>query len=567
MALLMVSALVLTFLIAPVHGEGFLAGQSRHAASLRSEDLQAAVVSVLGHGSDQNRSAITQALQPIWQAMPKNRYDNIEWRQLRYLTHRYFMQTKSFMIRGLEPMHEVSESNRGSAKILSQNAPALAETLLHGHRAEYGFSLEDATSLTAALEQLTFDSETELLEKVYRHERFMSSEYLSRNELQRLVRAYVIFWMLGEDESSASVLAKNASLTEELLPNWKLIESMAHGTVQGMEYSRQRSPKLGDARVAWKDQYTFKDAHEVVGNIAQNFASFWENQCQQIKTDLIKLDKTGTGRVRLADFYGANLDGEWRFGESEAYLRELGALDESSSWRGKQVVIPNYLQGASNCIVSRPNYLVCCINECEDILGEVEAAAGAPVAELTAIMALIANMSGYDDIPVKLDTSQRAQLTRIAETHGGMVPLHGRLFAQWLHYVFPRECPFPHKIGASTASTPTEFGENYVASKEEVTKHAKDAKSVQQPVTGELGEGEDVQWMSQWSEEEELLTDYSKHLRAPWELPFGLRGLAAGFGGAGAVFVAMLWASGTIALPTKSGDFQGFDQYSKSHFV
>ena len=23
-----------------------------------------------------------------------------------------------------------------------------------------------------------------------------------------------------------------------------------------------------------------------------------------------------------------------------------------------------------------------------------------------------------------------------------MVPLHGRLFSQWLHYVFPRECAF-----------------------------------------------------------------------------------------------------------------------------
>jgi len=368
---------------------------------------------------------------------------------------------------------------------------------------------------------------------------------------------------VGEDEDSASVLAKNASLTAELLPHWKIIESMAHGTVQGMEYTRHVSPKLGDARVAWKDEYSFEDAHEVVGNIAQNFASFWEMQCQQIKDDLVKMDKTGTGRVRLSDFYAANLDGEWRFGESEAYLRELGALDETSSWRGKQVVIPNYLQGASNCIVSRPNYLVCCINECEDILGEVEAAAGAPVADPTEIMGLISNMSGYDDIRIKLDKSQKTQLARIAETHGGKVPLHGRLFAQWLHYVFPRECPFPHKVGTATANTPGEFGDNHLATDEEIKHHAKKKKS-QQPAPEETTE--DLQWMSQWSEEEELLTDYSKHLRAPWDIRGGLARLAATVGGIGALLIAVLWANGAITMPTTSSSSQDASYY-KAHFV
>ena len=31
----------------------------------------------------------------------------------------------------------------------------------------------------------------------------------------------------------------------------------------------------------------------------------------------------------------------------------------------------------------------------------------------------------------------------IADKHHGEVPLHGRLFSQWLHYVFPQECPYP----------------------------------------------------------------------------------------------------------------------------
>merc|ERR1711869_78932 len=39
------------------------------------------------------------------------------------------------------------------------------------------------------------------------------------------------------------------------------------------------------------------------------------------------------------------------------------------------------------------------------------------------------------------------QLEQVAKTNGGTVPLHGRLFAQWLHYVFPRVCPFPYQTG------------------------------------------------------------------------------------------------------------------------
>jgi len=30
-----------------------------------------------------------------------------------------------------------------------------------------------------------------------------------------------------------------------------------------------------------------------------------------------------------------------------------------------------------------------------------------------------------------------------------VVPLHGRLFAQWLHHAYPRECPYPHVAGTT----------------------------------------------------------------------------------------------------------------------
>ena len=37
------------------------------------------------------------------------------------------------------------------------------------------------------------------------------------------------------------------------------------------------------------------------------------------------------------------------------------------------------------------------------------------------------------------------QLEAIAEVHSGEVLLHGRLFAQGVHYASPYECPYPQE--------------------------------------------------------------------------------------------------------------------------
>merc|ERR1719327_1353073 len=107
-------------------------------------------------------------------------------------------------------------------------------------------------------------------------------------------------------------------------------------------------------------------------------------------------------------------------------------------------------------------------------------------------------MNGTTDEPPKIETTMRIQLARISETHGGQVPLHGRLFAQWLHYVFPRECPFPHKTGTTAVRTPTQFGDASIASREEVNTHAS-VRGVNSSLEVEYSE---AQSLSQWSEEE-----------------------------------------------------------------
>merc|ERR1719272_1916670 len=280
-----------------------------------------------------------------------------------------------------------------------------------------------------------------------------------------------------------------------------------------MDFARKLAPKPKHSNSLMAQRYSFDDAHEVVGSITTSFASFWESECITMKGSLAQMDPKHTGRVPMSKFYGSAMDTEWRFSESEQYLRELGALDETSRW-GKQVIIPNYLQGSNNCIVSGEHYLVCCANECESLLGEIETEIGSPLASPEDVLRIVGNMTSHsvsldDDEPPRLEGALTKQLEEIASAHGGQVPIHGRLFAQWLHYAFPRECPFPHKAGAVSVRTPAEFGDGHIATSRDMQEHAHVPEG---PV-----DKEDLQWMSQWSSEEELIADYKVHLSAPWE--------------------------------------------------
>merc|ERR1740121_1413287 len=60
--------------------------------------------------------------------------------------------------------------------------------------------------------------------------------------------------------------------------------------------------------------------------------------------------------------------------------------------------------------------------------------------------------------PRNLSESLLVRLDDIAERHGGDVPIHGRLFAQWMHHAYPNECAYPHASGSLDAPlTPHEW--------------------------------------------------------------------------------------------------------------
>jgi len=247
----------------------------------------------------------------------------------------------------------------------------------------------------------------------------------------------------------------------------------------------------------------FASLAAVVEAVGEEYGSFQDFECRQMKDALVKMEYHGTGRVRLSDFYRPALEGVWTFQESSGYLRSLGALDESDPSQ-PSVMMANYINSHSNCIASSGFYSVCCKNECEGLLGHLEDKIGASEAK----PAIIADFMSNAPSPsvTKVSSSLLQRLDDIAATHGGTVPLHGRLFAQWMHHVYPRECPYPHVSGTTAGRLQDEWmaisGDEGTATEEEMKQHvARSADITAVPVKEDLA----VEDLMPWSDEEELI--------------------------------------------------------------
>merc|ERR1719235_2442416 len=164
----------------------------------------------------------------------------------------------------------------------------------------------------------------------------------------------------------------------EIYPTWPETQQLMR------EVYRSVAPK--------RDYVYFNEIENVIAELGERYGRFQDIECRQFKDWLVALEDSsvgGAGRVRLSDFYGAALnDGKWQFSESIDYLRQLGALDESDP-SNLRVIIPNYISGPSNCVASSAYYSVCCLDECESILGRLEDMIQAPEASAATIANLV----------------------------------------------------------------------------------------------------------------------------------------------------------------------------------
>merc|ERR1719197_381685 len=209
---------------------------------------------------------------------------------------------------------------------------------------------------------------------------YLPTSLMSVAEADELLDTYMTSYILGEDLSNMT-LYEALDLKREMpdiYMNWNDTQEFVHSMRKNITESD------GSAEQKASGNLDFSLVARVAERVGEQFGSFQDHECRQIKSSLLKIEIPGTGRVRLSDFYRPAVDGNWQFQESVSYLRQLGALDESDPAMPR-VVIANYMTSPTNCIASSSFYSVCCMDECEGLLGHIERVVAAPEATSTHI--------------------------------------------------------------------------------------------------------------------------------------------------------------------------------------
>jgi len=287
------------------------------------------------------------------------------------------------------------------------------------------------------------------LEFVYSLLGFSREGGLDDEQVHSVMDAYLVQYILEETWSDLTI---SGMLTEvrDTYTGWNDLSMWARDLRHTLDFSSPR-------RNPFVTGTSFSHMVEIVQEIMHRYTSVQNLECSALSEALHDLEHQGTGRVPLADFYRIGLGDKFKFWEPKEYLRHVGALDETDPKR-PTLIIPNYVSGMNNCLASSSFFSVCCTNKCERLVGHLESALQAPSATPQRMAELVAQLSSDTvDAPRTLSKALLARLDEIAELHHGQVPLHSRLFTQWMHHAYPRECPFPHAERVENKWTPEQW--------------------------------------------------------------------------------------------------------------
>jgi len=493
------ATLLLLSLAGIVDANAFLKANSHLKEERMSEEdvqtsLLAEVEGTFGNGAASSRlKQLETSLSPIYAALPKNENGYLGHATVRYALHRLFVQRHGWFIKGLHDAGGHRNSTSG-AGLLKEQVPAYIQDLFEQRLGGRGFGLHELGVLAATIEHLVHSEAIKRLGHAFKAHNFLPTSLMSKGEADDVLDTYMTSYILGEDLSNATLqeaLELKAEMPEVYMA-WNETQQFVRDTRQNVVESDASAEQKASAEL------DFSLVARTAERIGERFGGFQDKECKQIKASLVEMEQLGTGRVRLSDFYKPAMGGQWQFQESVAYLRQLGSLDESDPAK-PSVIIANYISSPSNCIASSSFYSVCCIDECEGLLSHLEQKIAAPEATSTQIATLVSDLSSSSVVaPRKLSISLLDRLGEIAAGHGGSVPLHGRLFAQWMHHAFPRECPYPHVSGTTNPQTPDEWleatGEETTATTEEMSVHVDTVHPPEQEVAS-----------LPWHPEEELL--------------------------------------------------------------
>jgi len=439
-------ALLVVALLGPVSASSFLSRAQGDDVGTIDAELQSTILQniegMLGGEAakiEGRLKRIQEQLQVTFKAMPKNEQGKLEHAAVRYALHGYFVQRHGWYVRGLSDVGEGFDSTSG---VLQDRVEEFVQGVFEQKLGAHGLNLREIALLAATFENLVHQEMVQRLSSTLEILNMSGLEEMTVAQTDEVLEAYMMSYIVRVDFARVKKAAIHILRERiyKLYPTWD--ETRA--------FLREVRAQSGQHR----SYFTQSHIEDVLEQMHDQYGRWQDKECQDLKGKLLALEDmsigfNGSGRVRMADFYGSVKDGNWQFRETREFLDQLGALDAHDP-NVPRVIIPNYINSPTNCLAGSKYYSVCCINECEDLLDSIEHRFKSPSAYPSEIGEFVASLAS-SSVPAgrTLNPILLARLEEIAKHHGGVVPLHGRLFSQWMHHAYPRECPYPHLSGTT----------------------------------------------------------------------------------------------------------------------
>lgn len=396
------------------------------------ETLRLGLGSRRGPRADSSKAA-EKVIAPIFKSLPKNEKGKLGHPAVSYALHQYFMRRHGWSVHGLTKAVNVSASASQEGLVLKKDVLAFLQEQLHQLQGKQGMSLGQLAVLASTLEQLVQEEALAKLDAAYAGHALKPSDKVTVAQAVKILETRAAASILGVDLAQLD----RAGIEGVRAKIWSAYPAWAELSVLINKVVTQKAAGL--------ELLSSADVLALSEEIAEQHRNIHSNQCSLMKHRLLELgraDHQEGDRVWLEDFHrSASSTISRHFTESAEQLRSLGALDDSSS-QGPRVIMPNYLGLPSNCMTVSGFYAMCCVDECSGLLSKLETAIGSPTADPGRITDVIAAInSSTVSAPRELSVVLMKRLSEIANRNAGLVPLHGHLFAQWMHRAFPHECP------------------------------------------------------------------------------------------------------------------------------
>jgi hypothetical protein len=453
---------------------------------------------------------IEDVLRPTFAAMYKNKHGNIGHTAVRYTLHRYFVQHYGWVVHGLDTAGKAWNVS-SPVELFRGKVPDLAMISFERRLNGRGFGLRDTAAFAATLESFIEQGVSTAVQSIYNILGLQTEERVVSLQVDQVLDVYMASHIVGielsvleglKEPRRSDVLGKVLEEVAAVYPSWEK-------TQRFMRDLRSRSGFGGGDEAS----FSFSAVQRLQAQVLEAWGTWRNQECTNVKQKLLDIEDTHRGCVRLVDFYRSNTErGVWQFAESIDFLRQQGILEEANP-KDPHVIIPNYQNSQGNCISSSPYFSACCQNECEGLFDRLEQKLGAPDATADEILGAV------DALPMpapgRLSQELRNRLADIARLDGGRVPLHGRLFAQWMHHAYPRECSYPHLAGTTLQQTPwgyedVESGKHAAFSDEQVREAMASLQNMSKPAGQSGSQGTCVPWHRQ----EELFVHPTMALRS-----------------------------------------------------